>query len=76
MLPHVWQRLFRIVRVLLGLSCVAVELANSHLVLTETTAFFGIYTIYGLLALFWKGLEDSGYALLALLVDTLFSFCV
>jgi signal transduction histidine kinase len=74
MLPYVWQRLFRIVRVVLGLSCVAVELANSHLAVTETSAFFGLFTIYAVVALFWKGLEDTAYALVALAVDTLFFF--
>jgi signal transduction histidine kinase len=74
MLPHVWQRLFRVVRVALGLSCVAVEIANSHFVVTETGVLFGLFTIYAFVALLWKGLEDTGYALLALALDTLFFF--
>lgn len=74
MLPHVWQRLFKIFRVLVGLSCLAVELASSHFVLTETSGLFGIYTIYALVSLFWKRLEESGFASLALAVDALFFF--
>lgn len=72
MLPYVWQRLFRIARVALGLSCVALEIANSHHIVTGPSVLFGLFTIYACVALFWRALEDSGFGLLALALDTLF----
>jgi signal transduction histidine kinase len=47
---------------------------NSHYALTESGLLFASFTIYAIIALLWRGLEDSGYALLALALDTLFFF--
>ena len=74
MLPYIWQRFFRIARLVLGLSCLAVELVNSHFSITESGVLFASFTVYALVALLWKGLEDTSYALLALALDTLFFF--
>jgi signal transduction histidine kinase len=74
MLPYIWQRIFRSARVVLGLCCLAIELVNSHYALTESGLLFASFTIYAIIALLWRGLEDSGYALLALALDTLFFF--
>ena len=74
MLPSTWQRLFRTARLVLGLSCLAAELVNSRFAWTENGVLFAAFSGYALVALLWKGLEDIGYGLLALALDTLFFF--
>ncbi|MGI8743820.1 MAG: sensor histidine kinase [Bryobacteraceae bacterium] len=74
MLPHLWQRLFRAVRTALGASCLLTELVNSHFAFTWNEVFFAAFTVYALVSLCWKGLEDTGYLLLALALDMLFFF--
>ncbi len=69
-----WQRLLRTARLVLGMSCLTVELVHSHFAVTESGVLFASFTAYAFIALVWKGLEDTGYALLALAVDTIFFF--
>lgn len=72
MLPHTWRRFLAIVRVLLALSCLTVQLISSGGTVTEAVLLFTAYTVYACAALFWKSLEDHGYAVLALMIDCLF----
>jgi signal transduction histidine kinase len=72
MLPYTWRRLLTMVRILLGLSGLTLQLISSSFALTDTVILFAAYTAYACVALFWRGLEDSGYPTLALLLDLVF----
>ena len=72
MLPYTWRRLLSMVRVLLGLSGLTLQLISSSFAINDTVILFGAYTAYACIALFWRGLEDSGYPTLALLLDLVF----
>ena len=74
MLPTSWRRLLSLIRILLGMSCLAIELVSSSFVWTDTVILFGVYIIYACVALFWRSLEDSGYPTLALVLDFVFFF--
>lgn len=71
-----WQRLFRIVRLALGLACFFTEFAHARFSLNESTLLFAAYTLYALVSLLFKGLEDTSYRLLALAIDTVFFFLI
>jgi signal transduction histidine kinase len=72
MLTYTWRRLLTMVRILLGLSGLTLQLISSSFAPTDTVILFGAYTAYACVALFWRGLEDSGYPTLALLLDLVF----
>ena len=74
MLPNSWRRLLSLIRILLGMSCLAIQLVSSSFAITDTVILFAGYTIYALVALFWRSLEDSGYPSLALILDFVFFF--
>jgi signal transduction histidine kinase len=74
MLPTSWRRLLSLIRILLGMSCLAIQLVASGLAITDTVILFAGYTIYACVALFWRSLEDSGYPSLALILDFVFFF--
>jgi len=74
MLPTSWRRLLSLIRILLGMSCLATQLISSSFVWTDTAILFAVYIIYACVALFWRGLEDSGFPTLALIVDFVFFF--
>ena len=74
MLPTSWRRLLSLIRILLGMSCLAIQLVSSSFAITDTVILFAGYTIYALVALFWRSLEDSGYPSLALVLDFVFFF--
>lgn len=74
MLPQLWLRLFRAVRVALGTSCVVAELVSSHFAVTNNVILFAVFTGYALVALFRKGFEETGYPVLALALDTALFF--
>lgn len=71
MLPLVWRRLLRVTRVLLGFSCVVVQLASSGFTLTRTAALFAAYLLYGLLT-FVRRIEDAGRQPIGLVLDAAF----
>jgi len=74
MLPHTWRRLLSLIRILLGLSCLTIQLISSSSAVTDTVILFALYTVYGCVALFWRSLEESGYPALALILDFVFFF--
>ena len=74
MLPTSWRRLLSLIRILLGMSCLAIQLVASGFAITDTVILFAGYTIYSCVALFWRSLEDSGYPTLALILDFVFFF--
>jgi signal transduction histidine kinase len=74
MLPTSWRRLLSLIRILLGMSCLAIQLVASSFAITDTVILFAVYTIYACVALFWRSLEDSGYPSLALVLDFVFFF--
>lgn len=71
MLPPAWKRSFLIARLAVGLICFFLHLDGSHFVLSETVISLGLYCVYAAVALFWRNLEDAGYSVLALAIDTL-----
>jgi signal transduction histidine kinase len=74
MLPTSWRRLLSLIRILLGMSCLATQLISSSFVWTDTVILFAVYTIYACVGLFWRSLEDAGYPTLALTIDFVFFF--
>src|SRR5579862_531300 len=74
MLPTSWRRLLSLIRILLGMSCLAIQLVASGFAITDTVILFAGYVIYACVALFWRSLEDSGYLSLALILDFVFFF--
>src|SRR5437588_2467857 len=74
MLPTSWRRLLSLIRILLGMSCLATQLISSGFVWTDTVILFAVYTIYACVGLFWRSLEDSGSPTLALIIDFFFFF--
>src|ERR1700719_1846240 len=74
MLPTSWRRLLSLVRILLGMSCLTIQLISYSFAWTDSAILFAGYTIYACVALFWRSLEDSGYPTLALIVDFVFFF--
>ena len=74
MLPTSWRRLLSLIRILLGMSCLTIQLISYSFAWTDTAILFAGYTIYACVALFWRSLEDSGYPTLALIVDFVFFF--
>lgn len=74
MLPNSWRRLLTLIRILLGMSCLATQLIYSSFVWTNTAILFAVYVIYACVVLFWRSLEDAGYPTVALLIDFSFFF--
>jgi signal transduction histidine kinase len=74
MLPNSWRRLLSLIRILLGMSCLATQLIASSFIWTDRVILFAVYTTYACVALFWRSLEDSGYSTMALILDFLFFF--
>jgi len=74
MLPNSWRRLLTLIRILLGMSCLATQLIYSSFVWTNTAILFAAYVIYACVVLFWRSLEDAGYPTVALLIDFGFFF--
>lgn len=72
MLPHSWRRFLSIVRLVLALSCLALQLIAFNLAVTETVAILTAYIVYSAIAVLWRGLEDTPYSLFALAIDFLF----
>jgi signal transduction histidine kinase len=56
------------------MSCLTIQLVSSSFTPTDMVVLFAGYTVYALVALFWKSLEESGYPSLALLLDFVFFF--
>jgi signal transduction histidine kinase len=74
MLPNSWRRLLSLIRILLGMSCLTIQLISSSFEWTDKVILFAVYIIYACVALFWRSLEDSGYSTLALILDFVFFF--
>jgi signal transduction histidine kinase len=74
MLPTSWRRLLSLIRILLGMSCLATQLISSSFVWTNSVILFAVYTAYACVGLFWRSLEDWGYPTAALIVDFSFFF--
>jgi signal transduction histidine kinase len=74
MLPNSWRRLLGVIRILLGISCLAIQLISYSFAWTDTAILFAGYIVYACVALFWRSLEDSGYPTLALILDFVFFF--
>jgi signal transduction histidine kinase len=74
MLPTSWRRLLSLIRILLGMSCLATQLISSSFVWTNSVILFAVYTAYACVGLFWRSLEDWGYPTAGLIVDFCFFF--
>ena len=74
MLPNSWRRLLSLIRIVLGLSCLITQLISSSFAITDTVILFAGYVVYACVTVFWRSLEDSGYATLGLILDFVFFF--
>jgi signal transduction histidine kinase len=72
MLPHSWRRLLAVVRLILAVSCLALQLIAFNFLMTDTVALFAAYIIYAVAAVLWRGLEDTRFKLLGLAFDFIF----
>src|SRR5581483_6435052 len=72
MLPHFWRRFLGIVRLILAISCLALQLIAFNYAITDTVAMFAAYIAYSLAALLWRPLDDSPFSMFALPIDFLF----
>ncbi len=70
MLPLLWQRLLRAVRLTLALSCVAAQYDDSGFLKTWMFGLLVAYALYAIVTSFWRTLEDSGHSGLALVIDS------
>lgn len=71
MLPHSWRRFLAIVRLILAVSCLALQLIAFNFALTDTVALFAAYIVYSSAVLLWSGLEETRFSLFALAIDFL-----
>ena len=74
MLPLVWRRLLRAVRVILALSCVAAQYYDPGPVNAWMIGVFGAYALYAIVTSFWRHPEDAGYPGFALMIDSAYLF--
>jgi len=73
MLPHLWRVSLGGARVLLGLSSLVIYYGDTpHERFSVVPVFLVAYSVYALLALFWKNLETAGHELGALVIDATF----
>src|SRR5258706_15435050 len=72
MLPVSWRKFLAIVRLILAVSCLALQLIAFNFLMTEMVALFAVYIVYALGAVLWRGLEETRLKLLALAIDFIF----
>ena len=70
MVPLYWRRLFRAVRVMLGLSFVAAALLPFEQTISGIGIVFIAYSVFATAALLWRNFEVRGHGMLALSIDT------
>src|ERR1700736_2655939 len=71
MLPHSWRKFLAIVRLVLAISCLALQLIAFNFALTDTVAIFVVYILYSLAVVLRRGLEDTSFSMFALAIDFL-----
>lgn len=71
MLPHSWRKFLAIVRLVLAISCLALQLIAFNFALTDTVAIFSVYILYSVAVAMRGGLEETSFSLLALAIDFL-----
>jgi signal transduction histidine kinase len=76
MLPLVWRRLLRAVRLGIGLICVGLQFAAAGWYGTGVlvTSVFAVFTIYAAIVLIWGKPEDAGHIGWALIIDSMVLF--
>lgn len=72
MLPHSWRRFLAVVRLILGVSCLTIQLMAFNFALTDAVVMFAAYIVYSVAAVLWRGLENSRFSMFALAIDFLF----
>ncbi|MEO7145436.1 MAG: sensor histidine kinase [Bryobacteraceae bacterium] len=73
MLPHLWRVSLAGTRALLGVSSVGVYfLLTPHEKFSVVPLFLIAYSLYGLVALFWKNTDSASHELAALVIDATF----
>jgi signal transduction histidine kinase len=72
MLPHSWRKFLAVVRLILAVSCLALQLIAFNMALTETVAMFAAYIVYSVAVLLWHGLEETRFSNFGLAFDFLF----
>jgi len=71
MLPHSWRKFLAIVRLVLAISCLALQLIAFNFALTDTVAIFTVYILYSVAMALRGGLEETSFSMLALAIDFL-----
>jgi signal transduction histidine kinase len=72
MLPVSWRRFLAVVRLILAVSCLALQLIAFSFLMTDMVVMFAVYIVYALGAVLWRGLEDTRLKLLGLAIDFIF----
>jgi signal transduction histidine kinase len=72
MLPHSWRRFLAVVRLILAVSCLALQLIAFNFLMTDTVALFAVYIVYALAVVLWRSLEETRPKLLGLAIDFIF----
>ena len=67
-----WRIYLNVVRLCLGIFCLLLQVAGAPEVSWGRLILWSFYVTYSLVALYWRSLEQAGYVLLGLLVDTVF----
>jgi signal transduction histidine kinase len=72
MLAVSWRRFLAVVRLILAVSCLALQLIAFNFLMTDMVVMFAVYIVYALGAALWRGLEDTRFKLLGLAIDFIF----
>src|SRR5258707_15182568 len=72
MLPHSWRKFLAVVRLILAVSCLALQLIAFNFLMTDMVVMFAVYIVYALGAALWRGLEDTRFKLIGLAIDFIF----
>jgi signal transduction histidine kinase len=72
MLAVSWRRFLAVVRLILAVSCLALQLIAFNFLMTDMVVMFAVYIVYALGAVLWRGLEDTRFKLLGLAIDFIF----
>ncbi len=68
--PLQWRRARRIIRLALGLACLAAQITSPESIVSPIALVCGLFCIYGLLALLWKNLDELQDSIAGLIIET------
>lgn len=71
MVPHSWRKFLAVVRLVLAVSCLALQLIAFNYAVTDAVIMFAMYIAYSVGVVLWRGLEDTRFGGFALAIDFL-----